>query len=142
MASFTPVSALIGGALIGLAASLMLLFEGRILGISGIVSGLLERFDTRNRWRVAFLVGLVGGGMLMRVVAPELVSVNLDRPTRVVAVSGLLVGFGTVMGYGCTSGHGVCGMSRLSPRSIVGTVTFMAGGFLCVGLTRLLLGSV
>jgi len=134
MESFTPLSSALGGALIGLAASLMLFGLGRIAGISGIFGGLLLPKLGDIAWRLAFVLGLVLGGALMFQIAPDMFQVRIDRSLLTVAVAGLLVGFGTRMGNGCTSGHGVCGISRGSPRSLVATVTFMATGALTVFL--------
>lgn len=146
MEHFTPWSALAGGALIGLAASLLLLFNGRIAGISGIFSGLLlprpaDRADAQELgWRAAFVGGLVVGGAVMFALKPQLFAVTYDRSLLTIAVAGLVVGFGVRLGSGCTSGHGVCGISRFSRRSIVATVTFIATGALTVLAVRLLGG--
>lgn len=124
--------ALGGGALIGLAASLLLMLNGRIAGISGIVGGL---FQQRESWRLAFVIGLLTGGVVLYAVRPQ----AFDGPTvnpLLVAVAGLLVGVGTTVGNGCTSGHGVCGISRFSKRSIVATCVFMATGILVTFLVR------
>ena len=134
MESFTPLSSTLGGALIGLAAALMLFGLGRIAGISGIFGGLLLPKLGDVAWRLAFVLGLVLGGALMFQIAPALFAVRIDRSLATIVVAGLLVGVGTRMGNGCTSGHGVCGISRLSPRSLVATVTFMATGALTVFL--------
>ena len=115
---------LVGGALIGLATASILLLQGRVAGVSGIVGELMERSDGDQRWRVAFLAGLVAGGLLLQWFLPA--SLGLPVSSGVVlAVAGLLVGFGTRMSGGCTSGHGLCGNARLAPRSIVATITFM-----------------
>jgi uncharacterized membrane protein YedE/YeeE len=140
MEHFTPVLATVGGVLIGLAAALMLFGLGRIAGISGIFGGLLVRRLGDVAWRAAFVLGLVLGGLLMFQVAPSLFAITLDRSLLSVTAAGLLVGFGTRMGSGCTSGHGVCGLSRLSPRSLVATLTFMATGALTVFLTQHVFG--
>jgi uncharacterized membrane protein YedE/YeeE len=134
MQNFTPLSSALGGVIIGLGAALMLFGLGRIAGISGIFGGLLVRKAGDVAWRLAFVLGLALGGALMVQVAPEMFAVSLDRSLPTVAVAGLVVGFGTRMGNGCTSGHGVCGLSRLSPRSLVATVTFMVTGALTVFL--------
>ena len=136
MENFTPVSGLIGGLLIGLAAALMLLLNGRISGISGIVGGLLAPRGSDTGWRVAFVAGLLLGALgYARATGPDtLVSVQASVPVLVVA--GLLVGFGTRLGSGCTSGHGLCGVARLSKRSIVATVVFFGVAMLTVYLTR------
>jgi uncharacterized membrane protein YedE/YeeE len=127
---FTPLASLIGGAVIGLAASLLLLGDGRIAGISGIVGGLLTPGAGDTAWRALFVAGLFVGGLGLRVVDPALLRMDLDRSVGALVASGLLVGFGTALGNGCTSGHGVCGLSRGSPRSLVATLTFMATGLL------------
>ncbi|HEV7414250.1 MAG TPA: YeeE/YedE family protein [Casimicrobiaceae bacterium] len=136
--TFTPWSALAGGAIIGIAAVLFALFNGRVAGISGIVGGLLRPPFPDAAWRVAFLVGLIVAPILYRSFAgPPSLTIDADYPTLVVA--GILVGLGTRYGSGCTSGHGVCGVSRLSPRSLVATLAFMAAGFATVFATRHLL---
>lgn len=133
-------NSLLGGALIGAAVTLMLLFTGRVTGISGIISSSLSTPTKEGLWRWLFLGGLIAGGLLMRLLRPELF-VNLSgRSPALVALAGLLVGYGTVMGSGCTSGHGVCGISRFSVRSVVATVVFMLFGFLSVQLVRSFLG--
>ncbi|MDQ3060813.1 MAG: YeeE/YedE family protein [Pseudomonadota bacterium] len=128
---FTPWSALAGGALIGLAAALLLLLNGRIAGISGVLGGLLRPVRGDIAWRAAFVLGLVGAplvyGLLQELPAPQ-----IDADYAALTIAGLLVGVGTRYGSGCTSGHGVCGISRLSPRSLVATVCFMAAGFATV----------
>ena len=134
--NFTPYSALAGGLLIGLAAALMLLLNGRIAGISGIVGSLLQRPRGGDfGWRFAFLAGIVAAPLLYSLVAllPE---GRIDTSWGPLIVSGLLVGYGTRLGSGCSSGHGVCGLSRLSGRSLVATLTFMGAAFLTVFVTR------
>lgn len=126
------INALVGGAIIGLAVTMMLLFNGRVTGISGILNGAFTYQKGDWAWRVAFFGGLLGGGTLVRILSPESFADMSNRSVTSAIVAGLLVGFGTVMGSGCTSGHGVCGMSRLSIRSIAATLTFMAAGFLTV----------
>ena len=128
MEQCTPAASLLGGALIGLAASLLLLACGRIAGISGIVGGLLAPAAGDGAWRALFVGGLLAGGVGLRLIDPSLVRMELDRSAAALAVAGLLVGFGTRLGNGCTSGHGVCGISRGSRRSLVATTTFMATG--------------
>lgn len=135
-ASFTPGTALIGGALLGLAAVLLLVFNGRIAGISGIAGGLLQRGAPGDRaWRLAFVLGLVAAPVLYRGLA-ALPEISIEADWLVLVVAGLLVGFGSRYGSGCTSGHGVCGLSRLSPRSLAATLTFMAAGFAAVYVVR------
>jgi uncharacterized membrane protein YedE/YeeE len=137
--NFTPIAALIGGVLIGLAAVLFALLVGRIAGVSGILGGLLRPKANDVGWRVAFVVGLVAAPLgygLFAAIPP--IEVEATYPMLVVA--GLLVGIGTRYGSGCTSGHGVCGLSRLSPRSLVATLAFMATAFVTVYLIRHVLG--
>jgi uncharacterized membrane protein YedE/YeeE len=140
MANFTPISAAIGGALIGLAAALLMLTTGRIAGISGIFGGCLD-FGTGDKgWRVAFIAGLIlapltGGLAGFSVPVPD-----MPASWIVIVAAGLLVGFGTKLGSGCTSGHGVCGIARLSPRSIVATGVFMGVAIVVVALTRHVFG--
>ena len=133
--SFTPWSALLGGALIGLAASILVLFNGRVFGISGLLSGTWSGAAGDKAWRWMALLGLAAAPWVYRL-AGETVPVVQSQPWVWVVVAGLLVGFGTRLGSGCTSGHGVCGLSRLSPRSLVATLTFMASGFLTVFVLR------
>lgn len=133
-------SALAGGALIGLSASALLLLNGRIAGVSGIVAGLLTPQRGDVAWRALFVAGLVAGGLLLRAMAADPFRGLTDAtPVRLVA-AGLLVGAGARLGSGCTSGHGVCGVSRLSPRSLIATLTFMSTGALTVFVTRHLFG--
>ncbi|MBY5961707.1 YeeE/YedE family protein [Marinobacter nauticus] len=136
---FTPGAALTGGLLIGLAAASFLLLNGRIAGISGILGGLLAPARRDILWRLAFLAGLVGTPSLWLLFA-ELPPIQIDAGYPALIVAGLLVGIGTRYGSGCTSGHGVCGLSRLSPRSLVATLSFMATGFLTVFVIRHLMG--
>lgn len=140
MEHFTPIAALAGGALIGLGAALLLLFNGRIAGISGIVGDLLRSADGERGWQVAFVAGLIAGPLMYQLFTGHLPSVTIDAALPLLLVGGLLVGFGTNFGSGCTSGHGVCGIARLSPRSIVATVVFMAAGGLTVYLMRHVVG--
>lgn len=138
--SFTPWTALAGGLLIGLAAALLVLFNGRIAGISGIVGGLLKPARGDLAWRAAFVAGLVMAPMAWLVFA-ALPRLHVAAGTPTLVVAGLLVGIGTRYGSGCTSGHGVCGISRGSPRSLVATGTFMAAGFATVFVARHLLAA-
>jgi len=127
------LNALIGGALIGLSATMMLRLNGKVAGISGIVeSSIFELGEKQNRWKIVFLLGLVLGGLGLAAFYPDALVNTFSQSPILVTLGGLLVGFGTRMGSGCTSGHGVCGMSRLSVRSIVATLCFMASGFLTV----------
>ena len=134
-AHFTPWASLAGGVLIGTAAALFLLLNGRVAGISGILGGLLHPRTGDTGWRVAFILGLVAAPLLYQLAAP-LPAVQIDAGTAQLVVAGLLVGVGTRYGSGCTSGHGVCGLSRLSPRSMVATAAFMAAGFVTVFIVR------
>ena len=135
--TFTPIAGLIGGALIGLAAVSLMALIGRIAGISGIVSGLLKKPSSDTPWRAAFTIGLLGGAVLMRVLGWGQTPV-IAASWPLLVIGGLLVGMGTRIGSGCTSGHGVCGMARLSPRSIVATLVFMAIAIAVVYVRRLL----
>lgn len=135
---FTPWSALCGGMLIGLAAALFVLFNGRIAGISGIVGGLMRPQQGDLGWRMAFVAGLVAAPLLYQQFA-FLPPAQVDAGTGLLLLGGLAVGIGTRYGAGCTSGHGVCGLSRLSPRSLAATVTFMMAGFATVFVMRHLL---
>lgn len=132
---FTPWSALAGGALIGLAAALLILFNGRIAGVSGVLGGLLRPRAGDAGWRLAFVAGLLAAPLLYPLAAVLPVP-RIDAGTGALVLAGLLVGVGTRYGAGCTSGHGVCGLSRLSPRSLVATLCFMAAGFATVFLLR------
>ena len=133
--AFTPWTALAGGLLIGLAAALFLLLNGRVAGISGIVGGLLRPVRGDIGWRVAYITGLIGAPLLYALVA-ALPAPRIDAGLGTLAVAGLLVGVGTRYGGGCTSGHGVCGLSRLSPRSLAATLAFMGAGFATVFVLR------
>lgn len=140
MENFTPVSALAGGLLIGTAATLLLWLNGRIAGVSGIAWNLIARPHEDAGWRLAFLVGLVLGAVLYRGLGGDGLAVVIEASWPVLILGGLLVGFGTQLGGGCTSGHGVCGIARLAPRSIVATITFMASAIVTVFIVRHLLG--
>ena len=141
MTEFTPVSAIVGGLLIGCAATLFLLLNGRIAGISGIVGGLLAPARGDRSWRFAFLAGMLLAPVIYPVAGGEPPPIQLDASTGIFVIAGLLVGFGTRLGSGCTSGHGVCGIGRGSPRSIAATVLFMAVAILTVFVTRHLFGN-
>jgi hypothetical protein len=134
-AHFTPWTSLAGGVLIGAAAAMLWLLNGKIAGISGVLGGLLRPSTGDIGWRVAFIAGLVAAPLLYQLAAP-LPAVQIDADTGLLIVAGLLVGLGTRYGSGCTSGHGVCGLSRLSPRSMVATAAFMAAGFAVVFVVR------
>jgi uncharacterized protein len=140
MHDFTPLSALIGGALIGLSASLLLFSHGKVAGISGLVGGLLRRGTTDRGFRLSFLAGLLAAGIVVRLVFPAAFESRWTATLPLALAAGVLVGFGTQLGSGCTSGHGVCGISRLSLRSLIATGTFMLTGFATVFVIRHLLG--
>ena len=135
---FTPWSSLAGGLLVGAGAALLALLNGRVAGISGIVGGLLRPGAGDIAWRIAFLAGLAGAPLAWRLFA-ALPEARVDAAYPVLLLAGLLVGLGTRYGAGCTSGHGICGLSRRSPRSASATVAFMGAGFLTVWLLRHLL---
>lgn len=137
--AFTPWSALSGGVLIGLAAAMFVLLNGRIAGISGVLGGLLRPVGGDVAWRVAFVIGLVGAPVVYGLFA-VLPAPQIDAQFGALVAAGLLVGVGTRYGAGCTSGHGVCGLARLSPRSMGATAAFMAAGFVTVFVTRHLFG--
>lgn len=134
-AHFTPWASLVGGLLIGLSAAAFVLFNGRIAGISGILGGLLRPARGDVAWRAAFLAGLVAAPLVYALFAP-LPGVRIDAGAGTLVAAGLLVGLGTRYGSGCTSGHGVCGLSRLSPRSLAATAAFMLAGFVTVFVLR------
>lgn len=136
------VGALVGGALIGLSALALLLLSGRIAGVSGIVGGLLPATAGDARWRLAFVGGLVLGGGLLALAHPAAFPPAIDAHPLLLAVAGLLVGLGSRLGNGCTSGHGVCGIGRLSTRSLFATLTFMTTAVVTVWLTRHVLGAM
>lgn len=141
MENFTPFASFCGGLLIGLSAAMLMLMNGKIAGISGIAGGLVGPIVKGDvSWRIAFVVGLVVAGVVGTLLNPSLLAVTIQRSTGVVIVAGLLVGFGTRIGNGCTSGHGVCGLSRLSGRSLVATLTFMVTGAATVFVSQHLLG--
>lgn len=129
--NFTPGTSLLGGMLIGLASALLVVFRGKIAGISGILGGLIDKDTSANShrlWRAIFLIGLVSSSFIYQFFAP-LPESNVSASFGTLIVAGLLVGFGTRMGSGCTSGHGICGLSRLSLRSLIATISFMLSGF-------------
>ena len=141
-ADFTPIASTIGGLLIGLSAAMLLLFHGRIAGISGIVAGLLGPRPGEFAWRLAFFAGLVVGGAILGFAMPDGFAVEVSRSPLVIVAAGVIVGFGTCLGSGCTSGHGVCGMSRFSRRSTLATLTFMATGGMTAAVVTHLFGGV
>ncbi len=138
--TFDPVAPLIGGALIGLSATIVLLTHGRVTGISGIFGGLLHAQPTDTTFRGWFLAGLLVAGLIARVGWPDLITLDNSTGVGLTALAGVLVGFGTSMGNGCTSGHGVCGLSRQSRRSLFATLTFMATGAIVVFFMRRVIG--
>jgi uncharacterized membrane protein YedE/YeeE len=140
MENFTPVSALAGGLLIGVSAALLLWLNGCIAGISGIAGGLISGAASDRPWRALFLIGLIGGVALYRLAGGPLEEIELTPSLPLLAAGGLLVGIGTRIGGGCTSGHGVCGLGRLSPRSIAATVTFIVAAGATVFVVRHILG--
>ena len=137
--AFSPASGFLGGMLIGLAAVLLLLANGRIAGVSGILSGLLSRKPGDISWRATFVLGLWLGALVYGAARGAPLNLELLATPAVMTVAGFLVGYGTRLGSGCTSGHGVCGIARFSPRSMVATVVFMASGMLTVYVVRHLL---
>lgn len=136
MTPFDPISAAIGGALIGLAVTLLMLLNGRLAGISGVMGDLLEPGTLFKGWRVAFLAGLIAAPLLAKAAGYAFSAPRMPESWVIVIAAGLLVGVGTRISNGCTSGHGVCGIARLSPRSIVATIVFMAVAAIVVAITR------
>lgn len=141
-ANFTPWASLAGGVLLGVASALFVLLNGRVLGISGILGGLLPPKQGDASWRVSVLLGMFSAPLVYGLLAPEgfAKAPQIDASFGLVVAAGLLVGLGTRYGSGCTSGHGVCGLSRLSPRSLVATLAFMGAGFVTVYLVRHVFG--
>jgi uncharacterized membrane protein YedE/YeeE len=138
--NFTPGTALLGGAIIGVAVSIFMLTTGRVAGISGVVGGVVCPTRGDVAWRVAFVLGLLIVGAIAAFAAPDTVSYNVTRSIGAMSVAGLLVGFGTRLGNGCTSGHGVCGLSRFSLRSLASTLTFIGAGVVTVTVVRTFFG--
>jgi len=138
--AFTPGSALLGGILLGIAASLFVLLHGRILGISGIISGLLSPRTGDVNWRLILLLGILSAPFWAAILFGIHTEAVIDADWFAIIIAGVLVGFGASYGSGCTSGHGICGLSRLSPRSLMATLTFMGAGFLTVFVVRHVLG--
>jgi len=136
MANFTPMSAAIGGALIGLSAVLLMWLNGRIAGITGIAAGLIDPTSADRLWRAAFIAGLIAAPLAASFVGYPLPVAQVPASLITVAVAGLLVGFGTRLANGCTSGHGICGIARLSVRSITATAVFMVAAIVVVAVTR------
>jgi len=140
MDHFTPLSAATGGALIGFSAVLLMAFTGRIAGISGIFAGLINPQTTDRAWRVAFIVGLLAAPLAAALLGHVVPAPRMPGSYIIVVLAGLLVGFGTRLGSGCTSGHGICGIARLSLRSIVATGVFMMAAIIVVALTHHVFG--
>ena len=140
MEHFTPISAVTGGTLIGLSAALLWLTNGRIAGISGVMGGIWRAGTGDLAWRIAFLVGLIAAPLLYALAAGAPPHIAFSVPTPIIIAAGLLVGFGTRLGGGCTSGHGVCGLARLSPRSLVATALFMTTAVATSFILRHLIG--
>jgi len=136
MHNLTPLSGLSGGALIGLAAAVLMILTGRLAGVSGIFGGLLTSRASDRAWRVAFIAGLIAAPLLAALAGAPLPAPRMTSNMAVIALAGLLVGFGTRIGNGCTSGHGVCGFARLSTRSIAATIIFIATAILTVAIAR------
>jgi uncharacterized protein len=140
MANFTPISAAIGGVLIGLAAVLLMLLNGRIAGVSGVFAGLIDPISSDRGWRATFVAGLILAPLSASLLGYPIPVPQMPASLVTAIVAGLLVGFGTRLSNGCTSGHGVCGIAQLSPRSITATAIFMAAAIVVVALTRHVFG--
>ena len=136
MTEFEILMPLTGGILIGIAASMMLLFNGKVAGVSGIFGGMLFQQGEERAWQLSFIAGLIAGGILLFIIHAEFFEISSGRGLLTATIAGLLVGIGTRVGGGCTSGHGVCGIGRLSGRSLVATVTFMFAGMVIVALVQ------
>jgi uncharacterized protein len=141
MANFTPISAAIGGALIGLSAVLLMLLNGRIAGVTGVFAGLIDPTSTDRAWRGTFILGLIAAPLSAALLGYAIPIPLMPASLITVVAGGLLVGFGTRLSNGCTSGHGVCGIARLSPRSIAATAIFMGAAIVVVALTRHVFGA-
>jgi len=142
MTQFTPVMSLLGGALIGLSAVLLMAFHGRIAGMTGILTGLLPPLASDWPWRAAFVVGAIVAPMLILGFGDLAIAFDSPVPLPFIVIGGFIVGVGVYFGAGCTSGHGVCGMARLSPRSIAATLTFLASAMITVYIIRHVLGGL
>ena len=138
--SFTPIPSLLGEMILGVAAALYVILHGRILGISGIVSGLLHPKESDTAWRLSLVLGLITAPFLAALFFGIFPIIEIDSSWTAIVIAGLLVGFGAQYGSGCTSGHGICGLSRLSPRSLLATLAFMGAGFITVFVIRHLIG--
>ena len=136
MTEFEILMPLTGGILIGIAASMMLLFNGKVAGVSGIFGGMLFQQGKERAWQLSFIAGLIAGGILLYIINAEFFENSSGRGLLTATIAGLLVGIGTRVGGGCTSGHGVCGIGRLSGRSLVATVTFLFAGMVIVALVQ------
>lgn len=136
MADFDPIAGLLGGVVIGLAAVFLMLLNGRVAGISGIAAGAFSASRGERSWRLAFLAGLIGAPAIIALLGGSYDLPRMPSNWTLIVIAGLLVGVGSRMGSGCTSGHGVCGIARLSPRSIVSTVLFMASAVIVVAIVR------
>ena len=136
MTEYTLFQSLVGGLLIGMSVSIMLFCNGKVAGISGIIGGMFQKDTQDLSWRALFLLGLLSGGYLLGSTQLAHDMVSLDRSYQSIIVAGLLVGFGTRLGSGCTSGHGVCGISRFSARSLAATLTFLTAGAVLVYVVR------
>ncbi|MBV1911676.1 MAG: YeeE/YedE family protein [Kangiellaceae bacterium] len=141
MTEFSPLSGLLGGAIIGFSAAILMLFRGRTAGISGIVNGLMSKNTSDISWRALFIIGLILGPLVATLIDFELPS-RIDLSWQSVTIGGLLVGFGTNLGNGCTSGHGICGIGRFSSRSILATIIFMLVAVITVYFCQHLLGDI
>ena len=141
MANFTPISAAIGGALIGLSAVLLMMLNGRVAGITGVFAGLIDPTANDRAWRATFIVGLIAAPLSALPFGLPIPLPQLPAGLATITVAGLLVGFGTRLSNGCTSGHGVCGTARLSPRSIAATAIFTTAAIVVVALTRHVFGA-
>jgi len=140
MENFTPISSALGGAMIGLAAALLMAANGRIAGVGGIFSGIGFAPSGDRQWRVFFVLGMVVAPLFYALISGQLPAFELEASWPLIAIGGLLVGFGTRLGSGCASGHGVCGLSRLAPRSIASVALFMAAGMVTVAIAKKLGG--
>jgi len=136
MENFTPLSAMAGGALIGISVTLLLLFNGRIGGVSGIMSGVFLAPKNDRIWRLMFIAGLILGAFIFNLLLPDFNIPRQNYPLFLLGLGGFLIGFGTRMGGGCTSGHGICGIANLSIRSVIATLTFMTTGMITVYIIR------
>ncbi len=141
MSNFTPISAAFGGVLIGLSAVLLMRLNGRIAGITGIFAGLIDFGESDRLWRATFVIGLIAAPLTAALLGLSLQGPQMPASLTLVAAAGLLVGFGTRLSNGCTSGHGVCGIARLSPRSIAATAIFMAAAVAVVAVMRHVIGA-